>query len=80
MRESISHQVSGLEAALGSTDPKMVYHEFGTSKMPPRPVFGPAAFRNKEKIKTIIGEAVVTGLIGGSPIHPSLGYNIPVKE
>jgi HK97 gp10 family phage protein len=79
MRESITHQVAGLEAAIGSNEDKMIYHEFGTSRIPPRPVLGPAAFRNKEKIRAIIGEAVVTGLIGGSPIHPSLGYDFPIK-
>ena len=74
MRDTITHEVHGLEAVIGSTDPKMVYHEFGTSKMPPRPVMGPAAFRNKDFVLKVIGKAVMSGLVGGERIHPSLGY------
>ena len=74
MRDSITHEVHGLEAVIGSTDPKMVYHEFGTAKMPPRPVMGPAAFRNKDFILKVIGKAAMSGLVGGERIHPSLGY------
>jgi HK97 gp10 family phage protein len=75
MRDSISHEMRGLEAIIGSKDPKMVYHEFGTPKMPARPVVGPALYANKEFIKKTIGHAAVSGLIGGQPIHASLGYD-----
>ena len=44
----------------------MVWHELGTSKMPARPVLGPAAFRNKERIQRIVGEAAVAGIVGDS--------------
>jgi HK97 gp10 family phage protein len=76
LQESITHEVAGLEAIIGSTSPVMAYQEFGTDKIPPRPVIGPAAFRNKEKIKNIIGVAAITGIAAGSAIHPSLGYNM----
>lgn len=76
MRDSIKHEVGEFEAIIGSTDPKMVYHEFGTTKMPPRPVIGPALFRNLEKVQELIGNAAVSGFVGGDPIHPSLGYEI----
>lgn len=75
MRDSFTHEVSGMEAIIGSTDPKMVFHEFGTAKMPPRPVLGPAVVHNGDFIKKIIGKAVVNGLVGGARIHPSLGYD-----
>lgn len=75
MRDSISHKTHGLEAVIGSTDPKMVYHEFGTAKMPARPVMGPAVFRNKEFIRRTIGTAAVEGIVGGRLIHAALGYN-----
>ncbi|MGE4824348.1 hypothetical protein [Yersinia enterocolitica] len=75
MRDSITHEVSGMEAVIGSTDQKMVFHEFGTAKMPPRPVLGTAVVHNGEFIKKIIGKAVVNGLVGGARIHPSLGYD-----
>ncbi|WP_137010153.1 hypothetical protein [Aquitalea aquatilis] len=79
MANEIKHEVNGLEAVIGATDTPagriLVYHEFGTEKMPPRPVLGPAAFRNKEFILRTIGRATVLGLIGGERIHPALGYD-----
>lgn len=65
MRENISHQVEGNEAAVGSPDDRAVYHEFGTSRMPPRPIFGPAVFRNEERIQRILGGAIVEGVLHG---------------
>ena len=78
MRDSIQHQVSGLEAEIGSNDDKMIYHEFGTATIPARPVLGPAAYRNKEKIEKLLGRAAVIGLLDGDAIHPSLGYDFEV--
>jgi HK97 gp10 family phage protein len=75
MRNSIEHKTEGLETVIGSTDPKMVYHEFGTMKMPARAVMGPAVFRNKEFIRRTLGMATITGLTGGSRIHAALGYD-----
>jgi phage gpG-like protein len=75
MRDSISNTVEGLEATIGSNDQKMVWHEFGTSKMAMRPVLGPAAFRNRNFIVKTIGYAVVSGFYGNKKIHPNLGYD-----
>jgi phage gpG-like protein len=75
MRDSITHTTHALEAVIGSTDKKMVYHEFGTLRMPARPVMGPAILRNREYIRRVLGAATVAGLIGGSAIHASLGYD-----
>lgn len=83
LRNSISHEHRGLEGAMGSTSQIMVYHEFGTAKMPARPVIGPAAFRSHEKIVKIIGSAMLVGLVSGRRIVPdeiedlprSLGYD-----
>lgn len=75
MRASITRSTNILEAVIGSTDPKMAYHEFGTPKMPARPVMGPALLTNKEFIRRTLGAATVTGLIGGAAIHAALGYN-----
>lgn len=74
MRDNITHQVEGEVAVIGSPDERMVYHEFGTSKMPPRPVLGPAVFSNKAKIEKIIGKAVVAGLLGGQVVAGSSEY------
>jgi HK97 gp10 family phage protein len=76
MKDSIGHEVEGLEAVIGSTDDKMVWHEFGTSKMPPRPVMGPAAIHNKANIEKLVG----AGLIGGDQIHAALGYDFETKD
>lgn len=75
MRDSIKSESNGHEAIIGSQEETLVYHEFGTEKMPPRPVLGPAVVMNERKIKRIIGHAAVSGLVGGSPIHASLGYD-----
>lgn len=75
MRDEFTHEVHGLECIAGSKDPKMVWHEFGTPKMPSRAVVGPAALTQKEFIRRTIGKATVAGLIGGQAIHASLGYD-----
>lgn len=76
LRESITHEVHGLEAIVGSASPVAAFQEFGTSTIPPRPFIGPAAFHNKEAIKAIAGGAAVSGLTGGQVIHPALGYDL----
>lgn len=75
LRDSIEHEVSGLEAVIGSKSDIAEYQEFGTKTIPPRPFIGPAAFKNKEAIQKILGKAMVEGLIGGEAIHESLGYD-----
>lgn len=63
---SIGHEVQALDAFVGSTSDVMVYQELGTEKIPPRPVLGPAALRNKEKIEKLIGLAAAAGLLYGA--------------
>jgi phage gpG-like protein len=74
MRDSISHEVSGLEAVIGSDSDVMVWQELGTKTIPPRPVLGPAALLNEEKIKEILGKAAARGLLGGASMPAGLGY------
>lgn len=66
LRDSIGHEVGALEAIIGSTDDVMVWQEMGTEYIPPRPVLGPAALQNEEKIAALVGAATVAGLLGGS--------------
>lgn len=80
LRDTIGHETHGLQATVGSTSDVMVFHEFGTAKMPPRPVLGPAVYRDKDAIEEILGAAAVTGLVGGSAIHPSLGYDFETSK
>ena len=79
LRASIQHEVRGNEAVIGSKSDIAAYQEFGTATISPRPFVGPAAFRNKEKIQRIIGEATVAGLVGGAVIHRALGYDFETK-
>lgn len=80
MQKSIERQRVGLEGVVGSKDPKLAFHEFGTPTMPARPVLGPAAFRNKELIQKLVGAAVVSGLIGRDVVHHQLGYQFETKD
>jgi phage gpG-like protein len=43
MRDSIEWQAHGLEGQVGSNNDKAVWHEFGTSRIPPRPFLAGAA-------------------------------------
>jgi len=76
LRDSIVHEVEGLEATVGSTDEVMIYHEFGTVKMPPRPVLGPALFHNAEKVQKLIGNAAVSVFVGGTARKPNTDYTL----
>ena len=76
MRQNITHEISGLDAVIGSPDDRAVFHEFGTSKMPPRPIFGPAVYKNLEKLHFIIGAEVVAGIIDGKPASGGESYFI----
>ena len=74
LRDSYGHQVTALEAIIGSPLMEAVWQELGTPTIPPRAVLGPAALHNKERIERILGAAAVEGLLGGEAIHRTLGY------
>jgi phage gpG-like protein len=80
LRSSISHEVKGLEAVIGSTSDIAVYQELGTEKIPPRPFLGPAAFRNKDVIEKTVGAAAVAGIAGGRPIDEARRYGFKTEE
>ena len=88
LRDSIEHEVDELEAVVGSTSEIMPYQELGTSKIPPRPVLGPALVRNRHEVVKQLGGAVVAGIIGAdvygdgpaTEIHESLGYGSTISE
>ena len=58
------------ELIVGSTDLNMEWHEFGTVKMPPRPVLGPALLKNMPAIQVLLGGALVEAMVSGQ----RLGY------
>jgi HK97 gp10 family phage protein len=53
------------EVVIGSTDPVLEYHEFGTVKMPPRPVLGPALLKHINEIRQILSFAILDVVISG---------------
>ncbi len=67
LRDSITHEVHGLEAVIGSDDEIMVYQELGTERIPPRPVLGPAGIESGEMVAKLLGSASVGWLIGSGP-------------
>ena len=48
--------ISSEEAEAGSNDPKIKWHELGTTKMPPRSVMGEAAKRKEAEVHAILGD------------------------
>src|SRR5450631_1773138 len=76
LQDSIVHEVGDWEATVGSIDPVMKFPEFGTVKMPPRPVLGPALERNAEKVQRLIGDAAVSVFVGGDRLRNSHDYTL----
>lgn len=68
LRDSISYQVEGLEAVIGSDSDIMVYQELGTEHIPPRAVMGPAAIHSHKFIEKTLGKAVAEGILYGSGV------------
>ena len=64
MRASIEHEVGDHMAVVGSNDDKLVWFELGTEKQPPRSVLGGAVMECKDELVRIIGDDVVSALIG----------------
>lgn len=54
LRDSYKHEVHNQKLTVGSEDKRAVFFEYGTSKMPPRPVIGPTWKKyGSEAISTI---------------------------
>jgi len=66
LRDTISHEVSGLDAVIGSTSDIMVYQELGTETIPPRAVLGPSLLRKEKEVLKIIGVHTATAMLSGS--------------
>jgi HK97 gp10 family phage protein len=60
MQESISGSAVGLTGVVGSTDPVAVFHEFGTSKMPPRPFLARAVADVTPVLNVELGRVAVS--------------------
>jgi phage gpG-like protein len=64
LRESISHTSNHEKAIVGSNLDRAVYHEFGTSRMPPRSFLADAAKAKLEEVVDTIGHTVVHHVVG----------------
>ena len=70
LRGSIEWQAHGLEGAVGSNNDKAVWHELGTSRIPPRSFLAGAAMHMEDKIHKMAARAVVSVMAGGG-LHGS---------
>lgn len=76
LAKSFRSTVEGSEELIaGSTDPVMEYHEFGTDKMSPRSVVGPALYKNIEAIRKLIGYSAADTIVSGQ----RLGYRFDAE-
>jgi phage gpG-like protein len=63
LRDSIEYTiVSDTEAQVGSNNDKAVWHELGTSRVPPRPFLAPAAAEKGREAAKVIGVAVASAI------------------
>jgi HK97 gp10 family phage protein len=76
LRDSISYEVDGLVAVVGSTSDIAVYQEMGTVKIPPRPFLGPAAFHDEKFVLETIGAAAAAALGGEERVFLSHAYSL----
>jgi phage gpG-like protein len=73
MRDSIVWNSDAGEGYVGSNDPLLRYHEFGSNKggaawggpNPPRPVLGLALEKKREGIYAMAGRAAMAAMLGG---------------
>jgi HK97 gp10 family phage protein len=63
MRDSIHHTVMGSAGYVGSDNDKALWHEFGTSKVPPRPFLSGAAMHKEKEVHEVIGNKIVAALL-----------------
>lgn len=77
MRESIRYVVAvdGHSAVVGSDDQKMVWHEIGTSRMPPRPVMGPAGIHSAPRVALTASKMITAWLSGRGIKKPVIHKN-----
>lgn len=73
LRDSISHQVDGLEAVIGSDSDVAVWQELGTKNIPPRSFLGTALVNKEGQVAKTIGAHAVGALLHGTSFsYPAL--------
>jgi phage gpG-like protein len=73
MRASIEWNAEGNEGFVGSNNDKAVFHELGTSRIPPRPFLMGAAIRMEPQIYAMAVRAVMSVLAGRGLNSSELG-------
>jgi len=63
LRDSIERDVQHNVAYVGSNNNKALWHEMGTSRIPPRPFFGGAVEAKHHEIGELVGKKFHTALI-----------------
>jgi hypothetical protein len=69
LRDSIGHVVEGDVGYVGTNDPVAPFHEFGTSRIPPRPFLGGALDAVGPKIEKMAGRMVMGAMLHGGPAY-----------
>jgi phage gpG-like protein len=64
LRDSIEHVLGHGEAWVGSNNEKALWHEFGTSRVPPRPFFQGAINAKQTEIEEVFG-GIIMKAFGG---------------
>lgn len=64
LRNSIKYSVSEHEFTVGSNSPKALWHELGTSRVPPRSFIGGAAQAKIEEVHELMGKGYLEDLVG----------------
>lgn len=77
LRDSITSQVHGDKAIVGSSSDIALYQELGTATIPPRPFLGPAAFASKAKIGAMAANTMVAWVAGGAWLSPPQSIKLP---
>lgn len=77
LRDSITSQVHGDKAIVGSASDIALYQEVGTATIPPRPFLGPAAFASKAKIGAVAANTVIAWVSGVPWLNPPQPIQLP---
>jgi phage gpG-like protein len=72
LRASIEHVIEGNEGYVGTNDPVAAYHEFGTSRMPPRPFLSMAAIVKEKAIHEMADRIVAATVQRGGANYREL--------
>lgn len=64
LRDSISFEVTGDEAVIGSDSPIAKFHELGTPTIPQRSFLAGAAYRKADEVVATIGSAIALTIAG----------------